>query len=171
MAIENLPKLEFGGVALVPERDSYRVENPFGVRISNIEGGFSRSASDHMGGPAIVRARYFLNADEYQYFQDFYYGVILEGALSFAADLVIANNALETHACKIVGPVNFPTITGFNAEVNLMLEVDPAVNFDVASSRGVLTAIYGNNLGNFLNRIAQFATVETTNSISSSRFP
>ncbi len=163
--ISLLPKFEYLGEPFLPERRSYRVAQPFGVRITNIEGGFSRSASDHMGGPAIVDVQYVLNSDQYQYFQDFYYGIILEGALSFAADLVLADNQLTTYAVKIIGPVSFPTITGFTFTVRMRLEVDPAVDFELAQVRGILISELGLELDPLLQRIAKFATVDTTNSI------
>ena len=160
-----LPKLEYLGEAFIPERRSYRITQPFGVRVANIEGGFSRSASDHMGGPAIVDVQYVLNSEQYQFFQDFYYGILLEGALSFAADLVIADSQLVTYAVKIIGPISNPVATGFTYTLRMRLEVDPAIDFALAQARAILVIALGLELDPLLQRIAKFATVDTVNSI------
>ncbi len=162
----DLPRLFYRGSLLVPSRQSYRVQNPFGVRISNISGGFSRSASEHLGGASIIQAEYTLrDTAMLQFFQDFYYGTLLEGALTFRANLSVNNAELEEIACKIVAPVNFPQFAGFNATVTLNLEALPVIDYALSSARALLSEVTDATPNELIFALGQLATVQTENSI------
>ncbi len=165
-AFADLPRLFYNGELLVPSQTGYNLQNAYGVSVSTVTGGFSRTASDHMGGPSIIQAQYTLRtAEALQFFQDFYYGTLLEGVLTFRASLPTNNAQLEEVACKIVGPVSFPEFTGFNAVVQLNLEALPIIDFELARQRADLRSVYGTDLNLLVDDIARLATVQSTNSI------
>lgn len=126
---EELPLLQFGGVPMRPAQTGYTTRDPYGAVVTNIPGGFSAIATDHLSGIYEVTATYQLDALQYLYWGAFYHTVLKEGSMPFRAELSLDTPLIQEYVCQIVGQPSKPRFLGSGyTEVTLQLEAEPIID-------------------------------------------
>ena len=109
---------------LTPDKSSYKFIQSDNILRVELEGGFSRSRLDLVGGTKQVDALWTLDKLNYEYFTAFYIAGVSGGADWFYIDLVLNSKDVETVSAKFVeGSVNLSYFGGFIYQIEATLEV------------------------------------------------
>lgn len=147
---DELPQLMFGGEMVLPERDSYSYNPPWGVVKSNIAGTLSRMQRATFGGPALVSCNIQLHSlAMLQWWDDFYNYTIAEGSKRFLMRLFI-NGFIQDHVVQIINQPQ-STVVGWKGSVELQLEAVPIIDRCAMASRLLITQCQGDYSACYLN--------------------
>lgn len=141
---EDLPRLVYGGQMLRPDQAGYTTRDPYGAVVTDIPGGFSRVATDHLAGVYEVSTTYKLDATQYLWWGAFYHTTLKEGSLPFVAELALDTPIIQEYVCQIVAKPSKPVNIGFYSEVTLTLEAEPIIDDEY---NDVIVDIIGGGLG------------------------
>lgn len=125
---EILPRLIYAGKPVRPVQAGYTTRDPYGAVVTNIPGGLSRVATDHLSGVYEVSATYQLSAVEYLWWGAFYHTTLKEGSMPFIAELALDTPIIQEYVCQIVSQPSKPRNLGFYTEVTLTLEAEPIID-------------------------------------------
>ncbi|EDK7779768.1 hypothetical protein CKS97_19880 [Salmonella enterica subsp. enterica serovar Java] len=151
---DDLPRLEYGGEMVLPERDNYSYSPPYGVTRSDISGTLARLGRSSFGGPADVSCTIQLATPAMlQWWDDFYNYAIAEGSKRFVMELFV-NGFIQEHVVQIVSRVTANTV-GWKGSVDLQLQAVPIIDRCAMASRLLITQCHGNNAACYLNRIIE----------------
>jgi hypothetical protein len=149
---EELPQLMFGGQMVLPERDSYTYNAPWGVVKSDVAGTLSRLQRATFGGPATVSCVVQLATPAMlQWWDDFYNFTIAEGSKRFLMRLFV-NGLIQDHVVQIVNTTQ-SNVVGWKGSVQLQLEAVPIIDRCAMASRLLITQCQGDNSACYLNDI------------------
>ncbi|HFW5086759.1 TPA: hypothetical protein ACIBVD_001799 [Salmonella enterica subsp. enterica serovar Javiana] len=151
---DDLPRLEYGGEMVLPERDNYSYSPPYGVTRSDISGTLARLGRSSFGGPADVSCTIQLATPAMlQWWDDFYNYAIAEGSKRFVMKLLV-NGFIQEHVVQIVSRVTANTV-GWKGSVDLQLQAVPIIDRCAMASRLLITQCQGNNAVCYLNGIIE----------------
>ena len=91
-----LPVLE-----LLPDRAAYRATQRGRALRTRFDGSQGRYRRDY-DGPAVVRAQWTIDEQDYDRLVHFYISVLKNGALPFSIDLIVEDGTPETQTARIV---------------------------------------------------------------------
>lgn len=149
---DDLPRLMYGGEMVLPERDSYSYNPPWGVVKSDIAGTLSRLQRASFGGPANVSCSVQLYSPAMlQWWDDFYNYTIAEGSKRFLMRLFV-NGLIQDHVCQIVNQVQ-SDVVGWKGTVQLQLEAIPVIDRCAMASRIIITQCQGDRALCYLHEI------------------
>lgn len=155
---ETLPRLIYAGKPVRPVQAGYTTRDPYGAVVTNIPGGLSRVATDHLAGVYEVSATYQLSSVEYLWWGAFYHTTLKEGSMPFIAELALDTPIIQEYVCQIVAQPSKPRNLGFYTEVTLTLEAEPII--DDAYNDAVVDIIgggYGDETVAMLNLLDLYA--------------
>lgn len=120
----DLDEFVYGGQPILPEKDSYRVSTPYGVVTSDTAGGLLKSQLQFFNEPYTVNVNY-IAVDQFKisYIENF---LLRNAGQKFIATLLIGG-VLEEFVVQYLGQPQISQ-TGFNGNVSLTLQVEPAVD-------------------------------------------
>ncbi|AGF89331.1 hypothetical protein SP069_00255 [Salmonella phage SP069] len=151
---DDLPRLEYGGEMVRPDRDNYSYVPPYGVTRSDIAGTLSRLGRSSFGGPATVSCTVQLATPAMlQWWDDFYNFAIAEGSKRFVMELLV-NGFIQEHVVQIVNRVTANTV-GWKGSIDLQLEAVPIIDRCAMASRLLITQCQGNNSACYLKGIIE----------------
>lgn len=151
---EELPRLMYGAKMVLPERDSYSYNPPWGVVKSDIAGTLSRLQRASFGGPAIVSCTIQLATPAMlQWWDDFYNYTIAEGSKRFLMRLFV-NGLIQDHVVQLVNQLQ-SDVVGWKGSVQLQLEAIPIIDRCAMASRLIITQCQGDNSACYINGIIE----------------
>ena len=121
----DLDRLQYGGVPILPERDSYKVTTPDGVVSSDVAGGLPKTQLQYLNQPYEVSVTYkSLDGFKAAYIQNFF---TKHQGQAFIATLLLEGTALDEYVVKYLGSTDHNK-TGYYGTMTVKLLVDPAVD-------------------------------------------
>lgn len=125
-------------LSLAPDQASYTVDEDGTTIATRLKGGASRYRKDILRGPVRVNLQWTCGIEDYIYLTTFY-RVMEQGSLPFLMDLLVQDNYLTEHECRVV-PKSWATtkVTGISYIVKAVLEVVPRVG-DPPFDEGLVT--------------------------------
>lgn len=147
-----LPRLEYGAKMVLPERDNYSYNPPWGVTKSDISGTLSRLGRSAFGGPAQVSCTIQLYSPAMlQWWDDFYNLEIAEGSKRFVMQLFV-NGLIQEHVVQIVSNPS-SSVVGWKGSVDLQLQAVPVIDRCAMASRLLITKCQGDYAACYLKQI------------------
>lgn len=153
MADEDLAELKYGGSYVLPDRDSYVFNEPYGVRSSSVAGTLNRISRGIIGGPFSLTVTIQLNSPSMLvWWDDFYNFTITEGSKRFKMMLLL-NGIIQEHVVQITAVPQVST-PGWKGTVQLKLQAVPApMDRCAAASRQLIMQCQGDYSACYLQSI------------------
>lgn len=140
---DDLVELKYGGQYVLPDRDSYQFNEPYGVRSSNVAGTLDRITRGIIGGPfeltVVIQLK---NPAMLIWWDEFYNYSIIEGSKRFKMMLLL-NGIIQEHVVQLTSK---PLVTtpGWKGSVQLKLQAVPVPSDRcTAISRQIFQQCYG----------------------------
>lgn len=151
---EDLPRLQYGGEMVRPERDNYSYNPPYGITKSDIPGTLSRLGRSSFGGPSDVSCTIQLSTPAMlQWWDDFYNYSIAEGSKRFVMELLVSG-FIQEHVVQIVNRPTANTV-GWKGSVDLVLQAVPIIDRCAMASRLLITQCQGDQSACYLQDIVE----------------
>ncbi len=137
----DLDRFEFACEPILPEKDSYSISLPDGTVVSDLPGGMTKQQLQFFNQAYTVNVTY-VGLDAFKI--DFIEGFLLRNSgQKFIASLAISDSIIDEYVVQYFGSPNIAK-TGFNGQVTLSLQVEPAI--DVCFQQFIRD--YGETVGN-----------------------
>lgn len=150
-----------------PVVQNYAIDAPGGVRRTDVAGGLARYALEWDRGVQQYRVTLILTALQFSVWTTFFHHSIKKGALAFDMDLN-SGYGMQPHSVSIFPGSYSATPTGGGSHVmwtvSFIVEAESAAYSMTTAEAEALLALYeleGDSSGELLNRLSQFANVDT----------
>lgn len=116
--IDQLPKLKYAGEFLIPLRDGYALDTPYGAKISTSIGGMPFIRRDTINNAQQVTVSYELkDPTMVDWFMMFWKISTLEGSLPFVCLLSLGDSEPQEYVAVSVSAPKYVEMLGFNSLV------------------------------------------------------
>ena len=163
--IDQLPKLKYAGGLLIPLRDGYGLDTPYGAKVSNATGGMPFIRRDTVNNAQQVTVSFELkDSTMVDWFMLFWKISTLEGSLPFVCLLSLGESTPQEYVAVAVSAPVYSEMRGFNS----------LVTFNVAAQKVVSDYVYWDFIlqlsdkvdpGLWVSRIEKLVLVDFVNTL------
>ena len=148
----------------VPMVQGYSVKGPGGVKRTEVAGGMPRYGLQWDQGASQYNVAIIMTAAKFAVWSAFYHLIIKKGSIAFNMPLDSGQGVVD-HTCNIIPESYMATrIDGLATTVTFAIDATPSVyQMSVADAQNIIDFwnSAGDDSGQLLPRIAQFATVDS----------